>query len=154
VRGVAAFSMTPALRGLEQGLVGSPTALALLVFALGFLALTVVWPPPGVNRRRELLRSGAVAGVAFQALLLAVQLPIYMDVTEDQRNSFNPADARALSQMTKELRVDVNLASNDSRFLDLQREVLVKLPRLTSRSITRRPAPRACSEAPPVQITG
>jgi ABC-type transport system involved in multi-copper enzyme maturation permease subunit len=129
VRAVATFSLTPALRGLEQGLVGSPTALALLVLALGFLALTVVWLPPGVNRREKLLRSGAVAGVAFQALLLAVQLPIYMDVTEDQRNSFNPADARALSQMTKELKVDVNLASNDSRFMDLQRQVLAKLPR-------------------------
>jgi ABC-type transport system involved in multi-copper enzyme maturation permease subunit/mono/diheme cytochrome c family protein len=129
VRAVAGFSLTPALRGLEQGLVGSPTALALLVLALGFLALTVVWLPPGVNRREKLLRSGAVVGVAFQALLLAVQLPIYMDVTEDQRNSFNPADARALSEMTKELKVDVNLASNDSRFVDLQRQVLAKLPR-------------------------
>jgi mono/diheme cytochrome c family protein len=129
VRAVAAFSLSPALRGLEQGLVGSPTALALLVLALGFLALTVVWLPPGVNRRAKLLRSGAVAGVAFQALLLAVQLPIYMDVSEDQRNSFNPADTRALSQMTKELKVDVNLASNDSRFMDLQRQVLAKLPR-------------------------
>jgi ABC-type transport system involved in multi-copper enzyme maturation permease subunit/mono/diheme cytochrome c family protein len=129
VRAVAAFSLSPALRGLEQGLVGSPTALALLVLALGFLALTVVWLPPGVNRRQKLLRSAAVAGVAFQALLLAVQLPIYMDVTEDQRNSFNPADARALNQMPKELKVDVNLASNDSRFMDLQRQVLAKLPR-------------------------
>jgi ABC-type transport system involved in multi-copper enzyme maturation permease subunit/mono/diheme cytochrome c family protein len=129
VRAVSGFSLTPALRGLEQGLVGSPTAVALLVLAFGFLALTVVWLPPGVSRRNKLLRSGAVAGVAFQALLLAVQLPIYMDVTEDRRNSFNPADARALSQMTKELKVDVNLASNDSRFMDLQRAVLAKLPR-------------------------
>lgn len=129
IRALAAFSLSPALRGLEQGLVGSPTALALLVLGVGFLALTVVWLPPGVNRREKLLRSGAVAGIAFQALLLAVQLPIYTDVTEDQRNSFNPADARALSQMTKELKVDVNLAPNDSQFIDLQRNVLTKLTR-------------------------
>ena len=38
-----------------------------------------------------------------------------MDVTEDQRNSFNPADARALQLMTKELRVTVNLATGDNR---------------------------------------
>jgi ABC-type transport system involved in multi-copper enzyme maturation permease subunit len=129
VRAISAFSLTPAMRGLEQGLIGSPTAVALLVLALGFLALTVVWLPPGVSRRTKLLRTGAVAGVAAQALLLAVQLPIYADVTEDQRNSFNPADARALHQMTKELKVDVNLATNDSRFLDLQRNVLTKLQR-------------------------
>jgi ABC-2 type transport system permease protein len=129
LRYVAGFSLTPALRGLEQGLVGSPTALALLILALGFFALTIVWLPPGVTRRMKLLRSGAVAGVAFQALLLAIQVPVYMDVTEDQRNSFNPADARALQQMTKDLRVNVNLASGDNRFLDFQRNVLTKLQR-------------------------
>jgi ABC-2 type transport system permease protein len=129
VRAVASFSLTPALRGLEQGLVGSPTAIALAVLAFGLLALTVVWLPPGVSRREKLLRSGAVAGLAAQALLLAVQLPIYADVTEDQRNSFNPADVRALRQMTRELKVNVNLATNDARFLDLQRNVLTKLQR-------------------------
>jgi ABC-type transport system involved in multi-copper enzyme maturation permease subunit len=129
VRAVAGFSLSPALRGLEQGLVGSPTAVALLVLALGFLAASVVWLPPGVSRREKLLRSGAVAGVAAQALLLAVQLPIYMDVSADQRNSFDAADARALHDMTKELKVDVHLATNDSRFQDLQRNVLTKLQR-------------------------
>jgi ABC-2 type transport system permease protein len=129
VRAIAGFSLTPALRGLEQGLVGSPTAIALAVLALGLLALTVVWLPPGVSRREKLLRSGAVAGVAAQALLLAVQLPIYMDVTEDQRNSFNPAYVRALREMPKELKVNVNLATNDARFQDLQRNVLAKLQR-------------------------
>jgi len=129
VRAVSAFSLSPALRGLEQGLIGSPTAVALGVLAFGFLALTVVWLPPGVTRREKLIRTGAVAGVAFQALLLAIQLPIYADVTENRRNSFNPADARALSHMAKELKIDVNLATNDSRFLDLQRNVLTKLQR-------------------------
>jgi ABC-2 type transport system permease protein len=129
VRAIAAFSLSPALRGLEKGLLGSPTALALAVLALGFLGLTVVWLPPGVSRRQKLLRSGAVAGVAAQALLLVVQLPLYIDMTENQRNSFNAADVRALRQMPKELKVDVNLASNDSRFTDLDRNVLGKLQR-------------------------
>ena len=129
VRAVSAFSLSPALRGLEQGLIGSPTAVALAVLAFGFLALSVVWLPPGVTRREKLIRSGAVAGVAFQALLLAIQLPIYKDVTEDQRNSFNPADVRVLGHMSKELKIDVNLATNDSRLADLQRNVLTKLQR-------------------------
>jgi ABC-2 type transport system permease protein len=129
IRAIASFSLTPALRGLEQGLLGSPTALALLVLALGFLSLAVVWLPTGVSRREKLLRTGALAGIAFQALLLTVQLPIYADVSQDQRNSFNPADARALSQMTKELKINVNLATNDSHLRDLQRNVLSKLER-------------------------
>jgi ABC-type transport system involved in multi-copper enzyme maturation permease subunit len=129
VRAIAAFSLSPALRGLERGLLGSPTALTLLVLGLGFLALTVVWLPPGVSRTQKLIRSGAVAGIAAQALLLVIQLPLYADVSEDRRNSFNPADERALRQMTKELKVSVNLASNDSRLRDLDRNVLSKLPR-------------------------
>ena len=130
VRAIAAFSLSPALRGLEKGLLGSPTALTLVVLALGFLGLAVVWLPPGVSRRQKLVRSGAVAGVAAQALLLAIQLPLYTDVTENQRNSFNPADVRALRQMPKELKVNVNLASNDSRLSDLDRNVLSKLQRI------------------------
>jgi ABC-2 type transport system permease protein len=129
LRSIAAFSLSPALRGLERGLLGSPTALTLLVLGLGFLALSVVWLPPGVSRRHKLVRSGAVLGVAAQALLLVIQLPIYADVSENQRNSFNPADMRALRQMTKELKVNVNLAANDSRLADLDRNVLSKLPR-------------------------
>jgi mono/diheme cytochrome c family protein len=129
LRAVAAFSLSPALRGLERGLLGSPTALTLLVLGLGFLALSVVWLPPGVSRRQKLVRSGAVFGVAAQALLLVIQLPIYADLSENQRNSFNPADMRELRQMTKELKVNVNLAANDSRLADLDRNVLSKLPR-------------------------
>ena len=129
LRSIAAFSLSPALRGLERGLLGSPTALTLVVLGLGFLALSVVWLPPGVSRRQKLVRSGAVLGVAAQALLLVIQLPIYADVSENQRNSFNPADMRALRQMSKELKVNVNLAANDSRLADLDRNVLSKLPR-------------------------
>src|SRR5712692_11254256 len=133
VRAVAAFSLTPALRGLEHGLLGSPTALTLLVLGFGFMALTVVWLPPGVSRRQKLLQSGAVVGIAAQMLLLVIQLPLFLDVSEDRRNSFNPADERALHQMTKELKVSVNLASNDSRLTDLERNVLSKLPRIMPR---------------------
>jgi len=129
VKAVAAFSLSPALRGLERGLFGSPTALTLLVLGLGFLALTVVWLPPGVSRRQKLVRSGAVAGIAAQALLLVIQLPLFVDVSEDHRNSFNPADERALQRMTRELKVQVNLASGDSRLRDLDRNVLSKLQR-------------------------
>jgi len=129
LRAVASFSLSPALRGLERGLLGSPTALTLLVLGLGFVALSVVWLPPGVSRRQKLVRSGAVFGVAAQALLLVIQLPIFADVSENQRNSFNPADMRELRQMTKELKVNVNLAANDSRLADLDRNILSKLPR-------------------------
>jgi ABC-2 type transport system permease protein len=133
VRAIASFSLTPAMRGLEHGLLGSPTAITLLVLGVGFMALTVLWLPPGVSRRQKLVQSGAVIGVGLQMLLLAIQLPLFMDLSEDRRNSFNPADERALHQMNKELKISVNLASNDSRLADLDRNVLSKLPRIMPR---------------------
>lgn len=133
VRAIAAFSLTPALRGLEHGLLGSPTALTLIVLGFVFMALTVLWLPPGVSRKQKVLQSGAVIGVGAQMLLLVIQLPLYLDVSEDRRNSFNPADERALRQMTRELKISVNLASNDSRLADLDRNVLSKLPRIMPR---------------------
>jgi ABC-2 type transport system permease protein len=133
VRAIASFSLTPAMRGLEHGLLGSPTAITLLVLGVGFMALTVLWLPPGISRRQKLVQSGAVIGVGLQMLLLAIQLPLFMDLSEDRRNSFNPADERALHQMNKELKISVNLASNDSRLADLDRNVLSKLPRIMPR---------------------
>ncbi len=133
VRAIAAFSLTPALRGLEHGLLGSPTALTLMVLGFAFMALTVLWLPPGVSRKQKLLQSGAVIGVAAQMLLLAIQLPLFFDMSEDRRNSFNPADERALRGMNKEMKISVNLASNDSRLTDLNRNVLSKLPRVMPR---------------------
>src|SRR5207302_6286794 len=53
VRAIASFSLTPALRGMEHGLLGSPTALTLFVLGFGVLALTVVWLPPGISRRQQ-----------------------------------------------------------------------------------------------------
>jgi ABC-type transport system involved in multi-copper enzyme maturation permease subunit len=129
VKAIAAFSLSPALRGLERGLLGSPTAVTLFVLGLAFLALTVVWLPPGTARRQKLARSAIVLAISAQALLLVIQLPMFVDVSEDRRNSFNPADERALRRMNRELKVDVNLAANDSRLRDLDRQVLSKLQR-------------------------
>src|SRR5437879_4986364 len=119
----------------------APTLSALAIWALLLgrcvVALSVGWLPPGVSRRQKLVRSGAVFGVAAQALLLVIQLPIFADVSENQRNSFNPADMRELRQMAKELKVNVNLAANDSRLADLDRNILSKLPRAIPHEIGR-----------------
>jgi ABC-2 type transport system permease protein len=62
-------------------------------------------------------------------LALATQISLALDVTEDQRNSFPPADQWALAQLTQPLVVTVHLAPEDPRYADLQREVLAKLAR-------------------------
>ena len=52
-----------------------------------------------------------------------------IDVTEDRRNSFSPADQRVLATLRLPLVVTVKLVPEDPRFADLQRNVLGKLER-------------------------
>ena len=59
-----------------------------------------------------------------------MQIPQYMDVTENRKHSFNPADVRALQQMNESLRITIHLSPEDSRLYDFEHEVLVKLRRI------------------------
>ncbi len=52
-----------------------------------------------------------------------------MDVTEDRRNSFAPADQKLLATLRLPLVITVNLAPEDPRYIDLRRNVLGKLER-------------------------
>jgi hypothetical protein len=63
------------------------------------------------------------------ALGIATQIRKSVDVTEDRRNSFSPADQRLLATLRLPLTVKVNLAPEDPRYVDLQRNVLAKLER-------------------------
>ena len=65
------------------------------------------------------------------ALLAATSmLNLSLDVSEDRRNSFNPADEAALARMDRGLAISLYLAPEDSRAQEYQRNVLAKLKRL------------------------
>src|SRR5262249_32424552 len=103
----------------------------------GFVALAAVWLPPGVTVCAKLARSLGYFLVTGVLLALATQISLALDVTEDQRNSFPPADQQALAQLTAPLVVTVHLAPEDPRYADLQREVLAKLARTLPRVTIR-----------------
>jgi len=63
------------------------------------------------------------------ALGICSQIGRSVDVTEDRRNSFSPADERLLATLTQPLVITVKLAAEDPRYADLQRNVLGKLQR-------------------------
>jgi hypothetical protein len=128
-REVASLSLTSALRVFERGLLASPQALQLLLLTAGLLVLTVIWLPTGRPLVCKLQLT--VVGVALAAGLMVVahRYPFYVDVSEDQRNSFNPADERALRRMQQPLQITIYLAPEDPRFKDFERTVLAKLRR-------------------------
>jgi ABC-2 type transport system permease protein len=130
VRDVAAFSLTPALRTLERGLLDSTQALVLVVVAGVLFALAGVWLPTGRSVRQRGLTSLGVLVLAALAVLLALRSAVSVDLSEDRRNSFSPADEQALRQMDQPLLITVHLAPGESRLRDLDRGLLSKLRRV------------------------
>jgi ABC-2 type transport system permease protein len=126
---IAGLSLTQTLRPFEQGLLEVRLVAGIAAAIGGFAALAAVWLPPGVTVRAKLARALGCVLVTGVLLVLATQISLALDVTEDQRNSFPPADQRALAPLTQPLVVTVHLAPEDPRYADLQRAVLAKLAR-------------------------
>src|SRR5499427_2801709 len=129
---VDGLSLTQTLRPFEQGLLVVGLVVGIASAIGGFAALAAVWLSPGVTVRAKLARSLGCVLVTGILLVLATQISMALDVTEDQRNSFLAADQRALAQLTQPLVVTVHLAPEDPRYTDLQRNVLGKLARTLS----------------------
>jgi ABC-type transport system involved in multi-copper enzyme maturation permease subunit len=127
---ISRLSLTQTLRTFEQGLLSIGLILGLLATICVFGALAVVWLPLGTKVRAKLPRSIVCIVLAGLVVAAAARIRLVTDVTEDQRNSFPSADARALATLTEPLTVTVHLAPEDPRYVDLNRNVLTKLARV------------------------
>jgi ABC-2 type transport system permease protein len=126
---ISQISLTQTLHTFEQGLLSAGLVLGIVAAVCGFAALASVWLPPGVSARTKYTRSLVCVLATFIALAIATQVRTSVDVTEDRRNSFSPADQRLLATLRLPLIVTVNLVPEDPRYADLQRSVLSKLER-------------------------
>jgi ABC-2 type transport system permease protein len=125
----AQISLTQTLRIFEQGLLSIGLVLGIFVVILGMIVLSSLWLPPGTPLATKFARSGACVLATVVALGMTAQVKTSVDVTEDRRNSFSPADQRLLATLRLPLTVTVNLVPEDPRYVDLQRNVLGKLER-------------------------
>jgi ABC-2 type transport system permease protein len=126
---LAQMSLTQTLHSFEQGLFSAGLVLGIAAVVCGLAALTTVWMPPGTAVRVKFVGSLACVLVTVVVLGIATQLRTSVDVSEDRRNSFPPADERVLATLRLPLMVTVNLAPEDPRYVDLRRNVLTKLER-------------------------
>jgi hypothetical protein len=126
---VAQMSLTQTLRSFEQGLLSAGLVVGILAVIAGLAALSSVWLPPGIPLRAKFVRSIPCALLTIMALGIASQIRTSVDVTEDRRNSFAPADQELLATLRLPLTITVNLAPEDPRYIDLRRNVLGKLER-------------------------
>jgi ABC-2 type transport system permease protein len=134
---VSRLSLTQTLRGFEQGLLSAGVLLGIVAAICGFAALAAVWLHPGVPLRAKLVRSAVCVAIAAAVVAVATQVGLSVDLTEDRRNSFPAADQRALADLREPLIITVHLAAEDPRYVDLRRNILVKLERVMPRVTIR-----------------
>ncbi len=124
------WSLTTLLRQFENGLLSTTSLASFFAFSLFFYIAASVFLHPG-RRFSHKIKAIFMAGAALLVVVSGVmQIPRYMDVTENRKHSFNPADVRALRKMNQPLKITIHLAPEDSRLYDLEHEVLAKLRRV------------------------
>ena len=126
---IAQLSLTQTLRPFEQGILSGGLVLGVAGVIGGFVALASVWLPPGIPSHEKLRRSVPCILAVAAILGAATRAGWSVDVTEDRRNSFAAADQQLLATLRLPLVVRVQLAPEDPRYVDLQRNVLSKLER-------------------------
>ncbi len=130
LKALGAISPTQALKAFEHGLFPVGPALGLAILGLGLCMLAMLILPLGLTRRARLLRGAVGAAMVLAALLATSVVHRSVDVSENGRNSFNPADEAALARMDRGLTITLFLAPEDSRAREYAANVLAKLKRL------------------------
>jgi hypothetical protein len=128
----ALASYTPAamLRGFERGLFRVDVALVLLALSMLGFVLTAIWLQLG---RPHVARTALAVAAGAIVIAGAAQVRTSFDFSENRRNSFSPADQRALAEIAQPLEITVYLAAEDPRMNDFANNVLVKLRRALPR---------------------
>jgi ABC-2 type transport system permease protein len=130
IQDVARYTPAAIVRTFEHGELRLSVVIVAAIVSITGVALATVSLDLGSTGRQRLMRSAVIAVIAFTAGIAAAQLKTSWDVSEDRRNSFSPADERALRSIHDPLHIEVHLGGEDPRRIDLEREVLAKLRRV------------------------
>jgi ABC-2 type transport system permease protein len=127
-----AAGYTPAamVADFQHGLVRLDSTLIAMVLIGTGLTLAAIWMRLGTGSRRRAYESAGVAALSAAAIYGCTLVRGSWDYSENRNNSFALADERALREIREPLRIDVNLAPEDPRRVDLEHRALSKLRRL------------------------
>jgi hypothetical protein len=114
----------------EHGLWRLDTTLIAMVLIAAGLGLAGIWLRLGVAVKRRAGESAALAGLAAAAIFGCAFVTPSWDASESRSNSFPEADEQALRHIRAPLRIDVHLAPEDGRRVELERQALSKLRRV------------------------
>lgn len=126
---LGSVSLTGMLRQFENGLLATNYIISFLSLASLFFLLTVIWLHPGYQLFSKMGKSFITILLLGFVVSSASFTPRYLDVTENRRHSFSPAETRALKKVQKQLTITIHLDPQDSRLLDMENNILAKLRR-------------------------
>ena len=126
----AAYTPTAMVAQFQHGLVRLDVILIALALVWTGLALAAIWMRLGVAVRRRVYESMALGAVATVIIVACTFITASWDTSENRMNSFSEADEHALAQIRTPLKIEVHLAPEDPRRVDLERQALSKLRRL------------------------
>lgn len=125
-----AFTPTAIVAQFQHGLVKLDATLIAIAITAGLLALAGVWMRVGETVRRRIGRSVGLAIGTAAVILAATFVRASWDFSESRSNSYSRADERTLRLITRPIRIEVHLAAEDPRRLELESRALSKLARV------------------------
>jgi hypothetical protein len=126
----AAYIPAALVAQFEHGLWRLDTTLVAVVLIAAGLCLAAIWMRLGVAPKRRAYESAALGALAAAAIFACSFVTPSWDNSESRANSFPEADERILRHIHAPLRIDVHLAPEDGRRLELERQALSKLRRV------------------------
>jgi ABC-2 type transport system permease protein len=114
----------------EHGLWRLDTTLIAVVLIAAGIGFAAIWMRLGVAVKRRAYESAALGLLAAAGIFACGFLTPSWDNSESRGNSFPEADERALRRIHAPLRIEVHLAPEDGRRVELERQALSKLRRV------------------------
>lgn len=127
---VAGYTPAAMVAEFQHGLLRLDTVMVALVLTLAGLGFAAIWMRLGIGISRRAYESIAIGLLAAASVFACTFLTPSWDTSESRSNSFPESDERALRQIRLPLHIEVHLAAEDPRRLDLEHHALSKLRRL------------------------
>lgn len=114
----------------QHGLLRLDTTLIAAALIVSGLSLAAIWMRIGASVSRRAYESGLLALTAAAILFACTFVRTTWDTSESRSNSFAEEDEQALRSIRQPLRIEVHLAPEDPRRIELEHRALAKLRRL------------------------
>jgi len=127
---LASYTPTTMVSDFQHGLIRLDAVIAALTLIVLGLVLASMWLQLGVPIRRRVANSVAATAVAVLVISGGSTSAFSWDTSESRLNSFSRADERTLRSIPGPISMEVHLAPEDPRRVDLDRRVIGKLRRI------------------------